>query len=87
MLVLNRKKGEKIIIGDNIEIVVLDVQGDSAKLGILAPKSISVYRQEIYEEITRANRQASQNKGGLDDKIKAMKELANQVEKDSEGKG
>lgn len=80
MLVLNRKKGERIIIGENIEIVVLDVQGDSARLGISAPRSVGVYRQEIYEEIIRANQQASKSNSGLTEKIKAMKELATRDE-------
>jgi carbon storage regulator len=61
MLVLNRKKGETIIIRDNIRITVIDVQGDNIKLGIEAPREVSIYRQELYEEITAANQQANQN--------------------------
>lgn len=75
MLVLNRKKGEKIIIGENIEIVVMDVQGETVKIGISAPRSLGVYRHEIYEEITRANRQALENISAVGAKIEAMKEL------------
>lgn len=59
MLVLNRKKGEAIIIGNNIEIYVLEVQGDNIKIGIEAPREVSIYRKEIYQEIVEANRQAA----------------------------
>jgi carbon storage regulator len=61
MLILSRRKGETIVIGDNIEISVIDVQGDTVKLGIKAPRSLSVHRQEIYDEIQAANREALQN--------------------------
>ncbi|MFD0680766.1 MULTISPECIES: carbon storage regulator CsrA [unclassified Paenibacillus] len=59
MLVLARKKGESIIIGDQIELVVLGVEGDVVKLGIQAPKKVQVYRKEIYEAIKENNREAS----------------------------
>ena len=55
MLVLARKINESIIIGDDIEVVVLEVQGEQVKLGINAPKSIKIYRKEIYEEIQQQN--------------------------------
>ena len=51
MLVLSRKKNESIIINDNIRIVVVEIQGDKIRLGIEAPKDISVHRQEVYEAI------------------------------------
>lgn len=75
MLILNRKKGESLVIGDNIEIVVMEVQGDSVKLGISAPRSISVYRKEIYEEIVRSNRMAVENLSGMDQKVKVLQEI------------
>jgi carbon storage regulator len=59
MLVLARKKGESIIIGDQIEVVVLGVEGDVVKLGIQAPRNVQVYRQEIYEAIKQNNQEAS----------------------------
>lgn len=58
MLVLNRKKGESIVIADNIELSILDIQGDNIKIGIEAPREVKIYRKEIYQEIMLANRQA-----------------------------
>lgn len=55
MLVLARKLNESIIIGDDIEVVVIDIKGDQVKLGIRAPKRISVHRKEIYDEIQQEN--------------------------------
>jgi carbon storage regulator len=60
MLVLTRKTGQKLIIGDSIEVTILEAKGDCVKIGIQAPKDISVYREEIYEEIKKANQQALQ---------------------------
>lgn len=58
MLVLTRKTGQKLIIANDIEITVLETKGETVKIGIQAPKHISIYREEIYEEIKKANRQA-----------------------------
>ncbi|MBO5948114.1 carbon storage regulator CsrA [bacterium] len=55
MLVLTRKKGQKIVIGDNIEIVILDNDFNNIKIGVNAPRNVSVYREEVYVEIKRAN--------------------------------
>jgi len=60
MLVLSRKINESIMIGDQIEVIVLDVRDGHVKLGIKAPREISVHRQEIYVEIKQENTQASQ---------------------------
>ena len=60
MLVLSRQKDESIMIGDNVEIVIVDVRGDKVRLGITAPKEIPVHRREVYEAIQReknANRE------------------------------
>lgn len=55
MLVLTRSRDEEIRIGDDITVRVLEVKGDRVRLGIVAPQSIAVHRQEVYEEIERAN--------------------------------
>ena len=57
MLVLSRQKDESIIIGDDIEITIVDVRGDKVRLGINAPREISVHRKEIYEAIQREKAQ------------------------------
>ena len=51
MLVLARKTGEKIILNDNIEVIILDTNQNTVKLGINAPKNVTVYREELYKEI------------------------------------
>lgn len=53
MLVLSRKKNEKIIIGQDITIVVVEIRGDKVRLGVEAPKEVSVHRQEVYDAIAR----------------------------------
>ena len=53
MLVLSRQKEESIMIGDNIEITIVDVRGDKVRLGINAPKEISVHRREIFDAIQK----------------------------------
>jgi carbon storage regulator len=61
MLVLARKPNESIIIGDSIAVTVLGIEGDQVKLGITAPKEISIHRQEVYEQIKRANIEAAKS--------------------------
>ena len=78
MLALTRKKGESIIIGDNIEIVLLGINGEQVKLGIVAPKSIPVYRKEIYIQIQEENKAALNiSKDGLKNLTDAVKNLQN----------
>lgn len=61
MLVLSRKKGDSIIINENIEITVVDISGDQIKLGISAPKDVSIYRKEIFVQIQEENKQSILN--------------------------
>lgn len=60
MLALSRKVNESIIIGNDIEITVLEVKGDQIKIGISAPKSVPIYRKEIYLQIQESNKEAAQ---------------------------
>lgn len=59
MLVLSRKINETILIGDNIEIVVVAVSGDNVRLGIKAPKDVKILRSEVYEDIQKQNQEAA----------------------------
>jgi carbon storage regulator len=59
MLVLGRRTGENIRIGDDIKVIVLEVRGGQIKLGIEAPLDVQVHREEIYERIQRQNRRAA----------------------------
>jgi carbon storage regulator len=77
MLVLARRLNESIMIGDEIEVVVIDIKGDQVKLGIRAPKCVTVHRKEIYEEIRKENIAA------MDSKLKPeeLKELSDFLKK------
>lgn len=56
MLALTRKKGESLVINNNIEITVLELRGDQIKLGITAPKDVPIYRKEVYLQIQEENK-------------------------------
>ena len=58
MLVLTRKPGEKILIGDNVSLTVVEVKGDSVRIAVDAPRDIKIYRGEIYEAIIAENKAA-----------------------------
>ncbi|GIO42018.1 carbon storage regulator CsrA [Paenibacillus apis] len=58
MLVLSRRKGESIVIQDNIEITILGIEGDNVRIGIKAPRQVEVFRKEIYLSIQELNRQS-----------------------------
>ena len=61
MLVLSRKINQSIVIGDNIEIMLVDIRGDQIKLGINAPKTVKIFRKEVYEEVKSQNLEASKS--------------------------
>ncbi|MFM9958094.1 MAG: carbon storage regulator CsrA [Phycisphaerales bacterium] len=61
MLVLSRQRDETIMIGDDIEITVVDIRGDKVRLGINAPSRVAVHRKEVYEAIRRENEQAARS--------------------------
>lgn len=58
MLVLSRKKGESIVIQDQIELTILSVDGDTVKVGISAPRHVDIFRKEVYLSIQEANRES-----------------------------
>ena len=58
MLALTRKKGEALVINNNIEITVLEIRGDQVKIGISAPKDVPVYRKEVFLQIQKENQEA-----------------------------
>lgn len=55
MLVLSRRKDERIMIGDDIEIIIVDIRGDKVRIGVEAPSNINVHREEVYRAIQREN--------------------------------
>ena len=62
MLVLSRQKDESIMVGDEVEITIVDVRGDKVRLGITAPRSIAVHRKEVYNAIQREKEEAEAGK-------------------------
>lgn len=58
MLALTRKKGESLVINNNIEVTILEVRGDQIKIGIDAPKEVPIYRKEVYLQIQEENKEA-----------------------------
>ncbi len=60
MLVLSRQKNETIMIGDDVQITIVDVRGDKIRIGIVAPASVPVHRKEVYDAIQAENLAASQ---------------------------
>ncbi|MGN0161839.1 MAG: carbon storage regulator CsrA [Lachnospiraceae bacterium] len=66
MLALSRKKDEAIVINNDIEIKILEVKGDQVKLGISAPKSVPIYRKEVYVQIQEENKEAADSVVNVD---------------------
>lgn len=58
MLILSRNKGQKIMIGDNVVLSVLEINGDQVRIGVEAPSNITIYREEIFEAIQQQNKEA-----------------------------
>ena len=85
MLILSRKRNEKIMIGDDISIMIVDIRGDQVQIGIDAPRSIPVHRHEIYEEIKSTTLRASQS-DAVDMEAIRRKGKAKHNDKDGEEK-
>lgn len=60
MLALSRKKDESIMLGNDIEITVLEIRGDQVKIGVKAPKNVAIFRKEIYDQIEEENKKAAE---------------------------
>jgi len=60
MLVLTRKRNQSIVVNDNIEVTIIDIQGDQVRVGINAPKDVKVFRKEVYLEMMEENQRAAQ---------------------------
>ena len=76
MLVLTRRAGESIVIGDEVRVVVLDVRGDTVRLGIEAPRSVQVHRAEVYAEVQAANAAAVSTADDLGSVADRLQKLA-----------
>lgn len=74
MLVLSRRVGQSIMIGNGIEVKIVEVKGDQVRLGIEAPADVPVHRQEVYEQIQAENRQAA-NAPGAQDAVRDLSAL------------
>ncbi len=81
MLVLSRQRDETIMIGDDIELTVVDIRGDKVRLGIKAPSHVAVHRKEVYEAIKRENEQAARLESG------ELEVLRNKMGRRSAGSG
>ncbi len=70
MLALTRKKGEALVINNNVEVTILEIRGDQIKIGVNAPKEVPVYRKEVYLQIQKENKASV-----AEDKMEALKNL------------
>jgi len=87
MLVLTRKKGQSIMLGDEIEISVVEVNGDAVRIGIKAPRELTIYRREIYEAIQEENIRASRAAAEMAAKLKNIRQPAAEKQDHFLGKG
>jgi carbon storage regulator len=74
MLILSRKVNERIMIGDSIEVSVVEIRGDQVKLGIMAPRNVNVHRREVFDAIQEENRAAAR---GLPSDLAGLSDLIN----------
>ena len=73
MLVLTRKPGERLLIGDDIVVTILDVRGDGIRVGIDAPRGIRIQREEVVKAVTDANQNALEQTANMDDAERLIK--------------
>jgi carbon storage regulator len=80
MLVLTRKPGQSIMIGDGVEVQVLSVAGEKVRLGITAPRDVSIFRNEVYDRIESENNSGGGNDTGADDAVvEALERLSHRT--------
>ena len=84
MLVLSRQRDESIMIGDDVEIIIVDVRGDKVRLGITAPKSIPVHRREIYDAIQREKNEKKESQKQQEQEPQGKKEETTGEQQDQE---
>ncbi|GIP40988.1 hypothetical protein J31TS4_42680 [Paenibacillus sp. J31TS4] len=65
MLVLTRKLGQSLMIGDDVEVVILGTEGDQVKVGVRAPREVQIFRKEVYDSIKETNQEAASLSGSL----------------------
>jgi carbon storage regulator len=82
VLILTRRVGENVIVGDDIVISILDIRGDSVRVGIQAPKSLSVHREEVWLELRQANASAAASSNSAVDAVLANLVAAKKAQKD-----
>jgi carbon storage regulator len=85
VLVLTRRAGESIVIGDDVRVVVLDVRGDTVRLGIEAPRSVQVHRAEVYAEVQAANAASAAVPADLDSVAGRLRRLAKPAARSGNG--
>lgn len=89
MLVLSRQRDETIMIGDEVEITVVDIRGDKVRLGINAPRQVQVHRKEVYEAIKRENTDAARvqvdDLNGADHQLRSTRPQRNRTKPHSNG--
>jgi carbon storage regulator len=73
VLVLSRKKNEKIVIGDDVIVTILEIRGDQIQLGISAPREVSIHRMEVYESIKRVTEEAAQSSTDSIEELRRMR--------------
>ncbi len=85
MLVLSRQRDETIIIGDDVEITVVDIRGEKVRLGIAAPPHVPVHRKEVYEAMKREKEAAARAEGKTPDGVESLARRKEQQRREQEG--